>query len=78
MVQWLRLQVSKAGGIGSIPSQGSKIPHTAWCSQKKKKIFFSFLRFLLKVRIEVISEGDGGVVGRERKRDAGAADGAIP
>ena len=45
---------------------------------KKKKIFFSFLRFLLKVRIEVISEGDGGVVGRERKRDAGAADGAIP
>jgi len=41
---------------------------------KKKKNFF--LRFILKVGIEVISEADGGVVGRERERDAGVADGA--
>ena len=74
VVQWLRLQASKAGGIGSIPNQGTKIPHAVWCSQKKKNFFF--LRFIFKVRIEVISEGDGGVVGRERKRDTGAANGA--
>ena len=26
-----------AGGTGFIPGWGTKIPHTAWCSQKKKK-----------------------------------------
>ena len=38
-VQWLRLCVSKAGGVGSIPSQGTKIPHAAgvWPKKKKKK-----------------------------------------
>ena len=73
VVQWLRLQASKAGGIGSIPNQGTKIPHAVWCGQKKKILF---LRFIFKVTIEVISEGDGGMVGRERKRDTGAANGA--
>ena len=37
-VQWLRLCTSNAGGMGSIPGQGTKIPHAAWCSQKKLKI----------------------------------------
>ena len=26
-VQWLRLCASNAGGTGSIPSQGTKVPH---------------------------------------------------
>ena len=36
-VHWLRLRASTAGAIGSIPAQGIKILHAAWCSQKKKK-----------------------------------------
>ena len=27
MVQWLRLRATTAGGEGSIPGQGTKIPH---------------------------------------------------
>ena len=34
VAQWLRFC---AGGMGSIPGQQTKIPHTLWCSQKKKK-----------------------------------------
>ena len=41
MVQWLRLCASNAKGMGSIPVQGTKIPHAAQCGQenilKKKK-----------------------------------------
>ena len=32
VVQSLRLRVPNAGGVGSIPGQGTKIPHTAWRS----------------------------------------------
>ena len=35
--QWLRCHASTAGGIGSIPGQGTKIPHATQSSQKKKK-----------------------------------------
>ena len=28
VVEWVRLQASTAGGTGSIPGQGTKIPHT--------------------------------------------------
>ena len=34
VVQWLRLCGSTAGGTGSIPGQGTKIPPATWCSQK--------------------------------------------
>ena len=34
VVQWLRLRASNAGGMGSIPGQGTKIPHA---TTKKKK-----------------------------------------
>ena len=34
MVQWLRLRTSNAGGAGSIPGQGTKVPHA---TQPKKK-----------------------------------------
>ena len=36
-VQWLGLCASTEGGTGSIPGWGTKIPHAAWRSQKKKK-----------------------------------------
>ena len=32
--QWLRLCAANAGGAGSIPSQGTRILHAAWSSQK--------------------------------------------
>ena len=37
-VQWLRLWASTAGGMGSIPGRGTKIPHVERCRQKKKHI----------------------------------------
>ena len=38
VVQWLRLRVSTAGGVGSIPGQGTKIPHICLAvGQKEKK-----------------------------------------
>ena len=37
VVLWLRLCASTAGGTGSIPGQGTKIPHAAQHGQKKKK-----------------------------------------
>ena len=48
VVQWIGLQAasaSKAGEMGSIPGQGTKIPHAMWGSQKKKKIFITTLVF---------------------------------
>ena len=33
-VQWLRLCASTAGGAGSIPGRGTKIPHAAGHSRK--------------------------------------------
>ena len=36
-VQWLGLCAPNAGGTGSIPGRGTKIPHAAQCSLKKKK-----------------------------------------
>ena len=37
MVQWLRLCTSTAGGVGSNPGRGTKIPHTEHSEAKKKK-----------------------------------------
>ena len=36
VIQWLRLLTSTAGGISSIPSQGTKIPSDKWYGQNKK------------------------------------------
>ena len=36
-VQWLRLRTSAAGGAGSIPGRGTKIPHATQHGQKKRK-----------------------------------------
>ena len=35
--QLLGLRTSTAWGTGSIPGRRTRIPHAAWCSQKKKK-----------------------------------------
>ena len=40
-VQRLRLWASSAGGAGSIPGQGTKIPQAALCSQKKKEKYLT-------------------------------------
>ena len=37
MLQWLRLHTSATGGMGSIPSQGTKIPHAARGQKKEPK-----------------------------------------
>ena len=36
VVQWLRLHTSNAEDAGSIPGQGTKIPHATQWGQKKK------------------------------------------
>ena len=36
-VQWLRFRASTAGGTGSIPGQGTKIPHAKRHGQKNQK-----------------------------------------
>ena len=36
VVQWLGLHASTARGMGSIPGQGTKIPHTACQAQQNK------------------------------------------
>jgi len=36
VVQWLTLGAANAGGMGSIPGCGTKIPHTMCCSQRIK------------------------------------------
>lgn len=40
-VLMLRLHVSNAEGVGSIPSQGTKSPPVAWYRQKKKEKEFT-------------------------------------
>ena len=37
VVQWLRLCTSNAGGTGSFPGSGTKIPHASWYGEKIKK-----------------------------------------
>ena len=35
VVQWLRLCTFNAEDLSSIPGQGTKIPHAAWCGRKR-------------------------------------------
>ena len=37
VVQWLGFRASTAGGMGSVPGQGTKIPQTTQHGQKKKQ-----------------------------------------
>ena len=36
-VQWLTFHASTAGDMGSIPGQGTKIPHALWHGQNDSK-----------------------------------------
>ena len=38
VVQWLRLPASTSGGVGLIPSRGTKIPHATNKPTLKKKV----------------------------------------
>ena len=54
-VQRLRLRTSTAGGTGSIPNPGTKIPRASQCGQNKKqkctsKISF-YLLYILKLHV---------------------------
>ena len=54
VVQWLRLHASNAGDLDSVPGQGTKIPHAAWCGQKinlKNKQVSGLYCFLLFIRL---------------------------
>ena len=38
VVQWIRLEASTAGGVGSVPGWGAKTPHAAQCVPPKKRM----------------------------------------
>ena len=48
-VQWLRPRASTAGGMGSIPGWGTKIPHAVRCDKKKPRQYCWFSHHLRKV-----------------------------
>ena len=57
VVWWLRLCISTAGGMGSIPGQRTKIPNATWCRQiKKKKKKMYVLRNQLHINQEMVWE----------------------
>ena len=41
VVPWLGLRASTAGGLGSIPRWGTKIPHAHGSAKKKKKFIWN-------------------------------------
>ena len=45
VVQWLRLQVSNAGGLGLILGRRTKIPHAVWHSEEMHLITDFFNNF---------------------------------
>ena len=59
----MQLRVSNAGGTGSIPTQGTKIPFDTW-AKKKKKLCFKILYDLRKVE----KQEERGNEGLERQR----------
>ena len=50
VVQWLRLHVPTAGGMGSILGQGTKIPHASWFGQINKLAIMSKEIKLIKTK----------------------------
>ena len=42
VLQWIRLRASTAEGVGSVPGQGTKIPHTKQHDQKIKRQYLGF------------------------------------
>ena len=58
----LGLCTSSAGGEGSIPGGGTKIPHATGCSQKKKKKknYYQIRRQETEIKKNTTSEQDRG------------------
>ena len=52
-VQWLRLCASTAGGVGSIPGWGTKIPHAVCHGQTMKINKVRIVKYFLK---EILTE----------------------
>ena len=52
VVQWLGLWASTAGGMGSNPGQGTKIPHALQCSQRITRQLASSTLLFTCVRIQ--------------------------
>ena len=48
MVQWLKLCPFNAGSMGSIPGQGTKIPHAVQCGQK--------INFFKKIKLDKLQK----------------------
>ena len=61
--------VSNAGGTGSVPGQGTKIPHAVWCGPKKKG---KMKQELQGVRFESGSSLLVAAMARQRRPDKGA------
>ena len=51
--QWLRLHAFSAGGVGSIPGRGTKIPHAVW-PKKKKKISQMYVEIIRRTVIPIL------------------------
>ena len=60
MAKWLRLHASNAGGAGSIPGWGSKIPLTAQSGQTIKKSPEPRLGLMPLRRLKGVNEKEGG------------------
>ena len=58
-VQWIGLCASKAGGMSSIPDQGTKISHAGIVEPQKKK------KKKGKIQYEAIYRMNGKIAGRE-------------
>ena len=54
-VQWLRLWATTAGGVGSIPGQGTKIPHAMGHLSSKRHIQMFSAAFLIMLEIILVS-----------------------
>ena len=48
MIQWLRFHTSSAVGMGSIPGQGTNIPHAMWYTLHKKEAVSQISKMSLK------------------------------
>ena len=54
MVQWFRLHASSVGEMGSIPCQGTKIPHAVQCGKKKKILALTSFLSSLQIYLFII------------------------
>ena len=66
-VQWLGLWASTAGGTGSIPGQGTNMPHAMRHSQKKKRKKKAIITMVKNIKEDFL----GGAVVKNPPASAG-------